>query len=256
MQKEKYNPEKYWTEVGSRIEQREDGKNIIAGDDEPFYRYKRKEFLRLLNEVEFTGKTVLEIGHGPGGNLIEIHRHQPKRLTGVDISDQMIKLARNKVPSDVELVKIDGTKLPFSDGEFDLVFSATVLQHNTDEIMLKNLIAEMARVSRNKVILFERVENKIKGDALCMGRPVSYYADIMSFHGFNIESTKFINIRSSYYVSGAIRKALNPRHRQEGEKLNGISEFLQSITLPVTSRLDKIFTSQKDVCRMSFKKNL
>jgi len=247
----KYHPEKYWTEVGQRIEERQ-GKNVVAGDDEPYYRYKRKEFLKLLKEVDFKGKTVLEIGNGPGGNLVEIHKLNPSRLVGVDISEQMVKLAREKVHQDVEVIKIDGTTLPFKDKEFDIVFTATVLQHNTDDEMLKKIVAELSRVSKNKVFLFERIENEIKGDELCKGRPVDYYESLMKKGGFRLTGTKFINIRSSYYLSGVIRKVLNRRDRKEGEKLNLISETLQKISLPITSVLDKLIKSKKDVCRMEF----
>jgi len=254
MNKEKYHPEKYWSQVGQRIEERENGKNIIAGDDEPYYRYKRKEFLKLLNEYGFENKSVLEIGHGPGGNLIEIHKHKPKRLSGVDISEQMVKLAKNKIPAGIEVQKINGTELPFADEEFEIVFTATVLQHNTDEKMLKKIMKELSRVSKDKVLLFERIENSIKGDDLCLGRPVEYYASIMNDYGFKLKSTKFINIRSSYYVSGAIRKGLNSKSRKEGEHLNKTSEILQKISLPLTGIADKLFKSDKDIGRLEFER--
>ncbi len=255
MSKETYHPEKYWSGVGQRIEERENGKNIIAGDDEPYYRYKRREFLKLLNEVDFRDKKVLEIGHGPGGNLIEVFKHKPKLLVGVDISDQMVKLAKNKIPNDIAVQKINGTELPFKNDEFDIVFTATVLQHNTDETMLKNLMKEIARVSRNSVLLFEKIENSIKGDDLCLGRPVDYYDTIMQDNGYKLKSTKFINIRTSYYVSGAIRKGLNPKHRKEGEALNKASEILQTLTLPITGVFDKLIHSNKDVARLEFIKS-
>jgi ubiquinone/menaquinone biosynthesis C-methylase UbiE len=247
-----YHPEKYWSDVGQRIEIREDGKNVIAGDDEPYYRYKRKEFLKLLNEYDFTGKSVLEIGHGPGGNLIEVYKQKPKRLAGVDISGQMVKLARNKIPQHIEVQKINGTELPFEDRSFDVVFTATVLQHNTDEKMLKALMKEIARVSKDTVLFFERIEKSIMGDELCLGRPVAFYNKIMEEYGFELRSTKFINIRVSYYVSGAIRKGLNSKERKEGEPLNKVSEALQKTTLPLTSFLDKIFKSNKDIGRLEF----
>lgn len=253
--KKEYHPEEYWTEVGKRIEQRENGKNVIAGDDEPFYRYKRVRFLELLHSVDFNGKKVLELGSGPGGNLLDISRkHKPAQLAGVDISSQMVALAKKKLPKNVDVIKINGTQIPFDDNHFDIVFTATVLQHNTDESMLKKIMAELSRVSGDRVILFERIEDTIKGDELCYGRPVSYYSDIMRSHGYELVETKPINIRSSYYVSGAIRKGLNPKSRQEGEPLNGISVLLQNITLPVTKILDKIFTSSKDVTKLEYRK--
>jgi ubiquinone/menaquinone biosynthesis C-methylase UbiE len=246
-----YHPEPYWSDVAKRIKSRK-GKNVIAGDDEPYYRYKRKRFLALLNDVDFKGKSILEIGSGPGGNLKELLAHQPASLTGADISADMISLAKSNLPDSVNLVKTNGTQLPFADQSFDYVFTATVLQHNTDEVMLKQLMGEICRVAKEKVYLFERIEDTVIGDELCYGRPVSYYEAICKQHGFKLASTQFINIRSSYYVSGAIRKGLNPKTRVEGEPLNGISNLLQNVTLPVTSLLDKIFTSRKDIGRLEF----
>ncbi|HEX5112263.1 MAG TPA: methyltransferase domain-containing protein, partial [Saprospiraceae bacterium] len=103
-----YQPEPYWSDVAKRIKNRK-GKNVIAGDDEPYYRYKRKEFLRLLKEVDFKGKNVLEIGSGPGGNLKELLNLSPAQLTGADISNDMIELAKSNLPSHVSLVKTNGT---------------------------------------------------------------------------------------------------------------------------------------------------
>lgn len=246
-----YHPEPYWSEVANRIKSRK-GKNIIAGDDEPFYRYKRKKFLLMLNTVEFKGKKVLELGCGPGGNLQEVWKKSPKRLMGADISADMLELSREKLPKEIALIKIDGTSLPFKDKEFDYAFTATVLQHNTDENMLKKIMAELCRVSSKKVFLFERIEKTIKGDELCYGRPVSYYENSCNHHGFKLNSKSFINIRISYYVSGIIRKVFSPKTRQEGEPLSKVAISLQNLTLPITKQLDKIFKSNKDIAKLEF----
>lgn len=249
--KSPYHPESYWSDVAKRIKSRE-GKNVVAGDDEPFYRYKRQRFLEMLKAVNFEGKSVLEIGNGPGGNLKEISSLKPSRLVGADISAEMIKLARANNDEFVELVKIDGTSLPFEDNTFDIVFTATVLQHNTDDKMMRTILDEICRVSKDKVFLFEKVDSEIKGDDLCYARPVQYYTDLVSPHGFVLASTEYINIRSSYFVSGAIRKGLNSKTREEGEPLNALSTILQNISLPFTKILDKIFSSKKDVARLEF----
>lgn len=251
---ERYHPERYWTEVAKRIRERGDGHNVIAGDDEPYYRYKRERFLNLLDSVDVTGKSVLEIGSGPGGNLLELLKKKPSKLAGVDISEEMVELAKNKLPREISIQKIDGIKLPFGSDSFDIVFTATVLQHNTDEEMLREIIKEMCRVSLEKIYLFERIERRIKGDELCLGRPISYYSSLMEENGFSLISRKHINIRVSYYVSGGIRKLLNPGTRQEGEPLNKTSIFLQNLTLPFTKSLDRIFKSKKDIAAMEFHK--
>lgn len=253
MPQNSYNPETYWAAVGRRIEHRADVSSVIAGDDEPYYRYKRKRFLKMLHAVDFAKKRVLEIGSGPGGNLIEVLKDHPDEVKGVDISQQMVSLASQKLPSAVQVLKIDGKKLPFENNSFDIVFTATVLQHNTDEGMLKEILSEMCRVSSDRIYLFERIETSIKGNELCLGRPVSYYAELMKEHGFLLVSTKFINIRISYYFCGAIRKLFNRRGRKEGEPLSKLSIALQTLLIPITSLFDKIFHSEKDVARLEFR---
>ncbi len=156
------------------------------------------------------------------------------------------------MPKEIELVKIDGKSLPFLDNEFDYVFTATVLQHNTDEEMLKQIMAEICRVSKEKVFLFERIEKKIKGDDLCYGRPIKYYEKICNSHGFKLTNTEFINIRVSYFACGIIRKIFSPKTRQEGEPLTRIAISLQKIKLPFTIQLDKIFKSKNDVAKLEF----
>lgn len=246
-----YHPEPYWSEVADRIEAR-GKKNVMAGDDSPFYRYKRERFLNLLHEVDLADKHVLEIGSGPGGNLLEVIKRKPASLSAADISASMINLAqKNTAGHKVNYHKIDGQNLPMEDQKYDVVFSATVLQHNSDEEMMKNLLREMCRVSGNKVILFERVEPKLKGDDLCVGRPVDYYADICKSEGFELTEAKFINIQVSYLVSGAIRKLLNPPSRKEGQKLSFLAETSQKITLPITKLLDKVITPKRDLARIT-----
>ncbi|MFN7115893.1 MAG: class I SAM-dependent methyltransferase [Saprospiraceae bacterium] len=248
-----YHPESYWSEVAQRIDSRGE-RNVIAGDDEPYYHYKRQRFLELLNGLAFDGKSVLELGSGPGGNLHEIHKHQPARLVGADISANMIQLARKNlgVKNDIELVKIDGERLPFADQEFDLAFTATVLQHNTDEAMMQKILFELCRVTARELVLFEQINQTISGDELMKGRPVAYYEQLCNEKGFILKDVEFININISYYVCGAIRKGLNPAKRKEGEPLSGISLFLENTLLPVTKRLDRVFKAEKDLARLIF----
>lgn len=256
MSKDNYNVQEYWSEVASRIKDRNDRKNVIAGDDEPFYRYKRQKFLDLLLHNDFEGKTVLEIGCGPGGNLKELTGKSIKKLAGADISQDMLDLAKSKLPSEVSLHKTDGFTLPFEDKSFDIVFTATVLQHNTDDNMAEQLIKEMTRVSRQKILIYESLSPFLTGDVLCKWRPPSFYIDHMKNGGFTWESTKFINVSISYYMAGAIRKVLNSNNRKEGEPLNRFSMILQKLLLPVTSILDKIFVTKKDLAQMVFVRSL
>jgi ubiquinone/menaquinone biosynthesis C-methylase UbiE len=250
-----YHPEPYWSEVAERIDNR-DGRNVIAGDDEPYYRYKRVRFLEMLRTLDFNDRKVLELGAGPGGNLEFIMaNYKPKSLTDADISAKMLEIAASNIKNpSVQFVKIDGQHLPFDDLTFDFTFTATVLQHNTDDKMLRQIIGELCRVSSDKIAIFEKIEQSIKGDSLCIGRPTSYYAELFGQHGFKLVEVEYINIFVSYWICGIIRKLLNSSTRQEGEPLNAPSVFLQNMTLPLTKILDKIFKSKTNIGKLVFKR--
>lgn len=247
-----YHPEEYWSDVAKKIGSR-DGHNVLAGDDSPFYRYKREKFLDLLGDTDIAGKSIMELGSGPGGNIKFLLGHNPLKLTGADISSDMIEVASQHITDDrVALVKIDGERLPFKDRNFDTVFSATVLQHNTNDDMMQSILKEMCRVSGDRVFLFERIESNFKGDDLCMGRPYQYYQTIVESQGFELRNIDFINIQVSYIVCGIIRKIFNSSARKEGQSESWLATTLQKILLPLTKVLDKVFTAKRDLARIEF----
>jgi len=247
-----YHPDTYWTEVANKISQR-NAQNYLAGDDEPYYRYKRKQFLMLLKEIDFAGKQVLEVGCGPGGNLEEIIKSGPLELTGVDISNEMVNLATKNIKgSAITIIKIDGKKLPFESKSMDIVLTATVLQHNTNEQMLEALVEEICRASRLQVVIFERIEKKRKGIDSCEGRPVLFYQELFAKYCFDMLEVKYLPISASYYVCGMIRKVFNPKKRREGDRLSSISILLQRLALPLTKLIDKIYIEKRDVARITF----
>lgn len=249
-----YHPEWYWTEVAERMAGRK-ANTLLAGDDEPYYEYKRNKFLRLFHSIPFAGKKVLEIGPGPGGNLMEVLKHRPHELHGADISEEMIRLATKTLAgSPVTLTKVNGTHLPFPDQYFDITYTSTVLQHNTDENMLKELVAGISRVTGSDLYLFERIERTVKGDALCLGRPVSYYQNLLKDHNFRLQQVKYLHLQFSYLGCGSIRKLLNKKSRKEGEPLNKLSLILQRLILPLTKTLDNAIPVNRDLAMLHFKR--
>lgn len=149
-----YDPKTYWDGVASHMSKR--AENVeVAGDDTPHAKLKRAEFVtQLLSRMSVSGRSILEVGSGGGGNLAELVKRSPARLVGVDIAGDMLDLARERVKDTrAELVLLDGTHLPFDDDEFDIAFTATVLQHNNDQTAAE-LLAEMGRIA-NEVWIFE-----------------------------------------------------------------------------------------------------
>lgn len=252
-----YNVSQYWEEVAQRIKSREAG-NVIAGDDEPYYVYKRKLSQDILRTFDIKDKTILELGFGAGGNLIEFAKMHPAKIYGADRSKTMYDLSSalmGDIPN-LELHLIQNETLPFADRSIDMVFTITVLQHNTDEKSLQKIIHELCRVAKEKVVISERIETPMRGDELCMGRPIAYYQNIFEANGFYLSKVEFLKLQASYYVCGAIRKLLNPRTRKEGEPLTSFSLMLQSLTLPFTKILDKIIPSHRDLAYLEFERKM
>ena len=247
-----YNPEDYWTDLATRTKKLSSG--IQAGDDEPFYIYKRSRFLDLFRRIDFENQKVLEVGCGPGSNLLEVLSKRPKELHAADISHAMLNHAKSVLGDRVTFTKTDGKSLDLKDNYFDIVFTVTVLQHNTQEKMLQELIESICKVADRDVYFFERIESKIKGDDLNLGRPISYYNAEMVKHGYRCVNVEFINIYVSYLMAGVFRKTLNKRSRKEGDPSSRISLFLQKTFLPLTKLIDPLIKKPKGLAMLHFKK--
>lgn len=94
------------------------------------------------------GTRVLEVGVGTG--LALPHYRREKRITGIDLSAEMLERARTRVAAEnlshVEaLLELDAESTGFEDGEFDIavaMFVASVVPHP------RQLMAELRRVVR------------------------------------------------------------------------------------------------------------
>ncbi|MDP1746037.1 MAG: bifunctional demethylmenaquinone methyltransferase/2-methoxy-6-polyprenyl-1,4-benzoquinol methylase UbiE [Bacteroidota bacterium] len=84
----------------------------------------RRKAIRLL-EVQ-KPKTILDIATGTADFAIEAMKLDPTKVVGVDISEGMLKLGRDKInklglQNKIELKTGDSESLPFSDNSFDAI---------------------------------------------------------------------------------------------------------------------------------------
>jgi ubiquinone/menaquinone biosynthesis C-methylase UbiE len=115
-------------------------------------RVLRGVYRRLADDVAGVAPrdgAVLDVGTGPGIFLVELaHRRPDLRLTGVDLSPDMVSAAqRNLAPYGHRAsVRVgDAATLPFPDGTFDLIVSSISLHHWDD---VASAAPELARVLR------------------------------------------------------------------------------------------------------------
>jgi ubiquinone/menaquinone biosynthesis C-methylase UbiE len=90
---------------------------------------------------DLQGKKVLDLGCGTG-RLISEMLIDGGEVTGVDVSDEMLKIAREKFPN-VEFVQGISSDLPFENDTFDVVVAAFLIVHVRD---LRTTFREIHRV--------------------------------------------------------------------------------------------------------------
>jgi SAM-dependent methyltransferase len=123
--------QRYWAE-------REEISEVYDNED---------RILRQLAGLSLPGKWVMEVGAGSGRDSLELAR-QGARVVVLDYarsSFQVIRRQAQDLGVTVFPVCADGTRMPFREGGFDLVFHQGLLEHFRDP---RPLVAENVRVLR------------------------------------------------------------------------------------------------------------
>ena len=115
------------------LSQREFAKaaGVYETDKGGVYKMCKKDYPDVLAELEKEPFTdLLDCGCGPAPMLTLLHEKYPqKHYTGIDITPEMIDVARAKNMSDVKLVVGDCEKLPFEDCSYDVVICCQSFHH-------------------------------------------------------------------------------------------------------------------------------
>ena len=113
----------------------------------PFSRHYRRIISELVRPLEFS--SVLDIGCGEGSLLLDLSLLYPGiALSGIDISDSALQLARQKLPGG-QFWNLDITACHLEQ-RFDLVLCSEVLEHIDDDV---SALENIARMTAGHVIL-------------------------------------------------------------------------------------------------------
>jgi SAM-dependent methyltransferase len=249
-----YEPKTYFNEMAKQMKIRP-ARRDVAGKNTPVYRHKRKAFLHMLRRLGVGGREVLEVGCGPGGNLEFLARRDPLRLAGCDISEEMIGLARERLNSsglDMDLQVVDGRALPYADRSFDLVFTVTVLQHNSDDDVWCSLIAEICRITRHTVVLYEDVAPRDCGWATYRKRPVNQYVDQLKKNGFKLLDAHFLYLYWTERCTNRLHRIVYGTEPKEGATDGRFFSLFVSALLPILLCVDWFMRKKDGLVRMTF----
>lgn len=122
---------------------------------------RKREFvsedLKKLTEEVKEGERILDSGCG-NGRLFKILKEKKVNYYGIDFSEKLIEMAKNKFP-EAKFLVADCLNLPFPDNFFDKVFSISVFHHIPSQELRVQYLKEIKRVLKPGGILILRVWN-------------------------------------------------------------------------------------------------
>lgn len=104
---------------------------VYETDKGGIYKMCKKDYPDILEELEKEEFTdLLDCGCGPAPMLTLLHEKYPeKHYTGIDLTPEMIEVAKSKNMSDVKFIVGDCENLPFEDASFDAVICSQSFHH-------------------------------------------------------------------------------------------------------------------------------
>ena len=92
---------------------------------------ENRNLVSLLEKVEISGKTALDLGVGTG-NVIQF-LIEARNVFGIDFTNSMLQETRKNFPS-VELILADASIVPMKSESFDLITSVGLIEYLNDAI--------------------------------------------------------------------------------------------------------------------------
>jgi ubiquinone/menaquinone biosynthesis C-methylase UbiE len=151
---------------------------------------------RVSNEIP-AGSRVLEVAPGPGYFSTELAKLGSYAITGMDLSETMVELARQKAAESgvsVSFVRGSASKMPLQNGSFDFLLCRAAFKNFAEPVQA---LREMCRVLRpgGRALIIDLKRNATP-------RELSAGVDAMGLSGMNRIVTKLVFrtflLRSAY----------------------------------------------------------
>ena len=166
-----------------------------------FHHFKSVNAINKFLKFKFDEK-ILDFGCGIGRVTIPLIE-KGYNVIGIDISDEMLAIAKSKTSKKENFKLLNNKKFPLQDNEFDKVFSYWVLASMSD-LLLEENIKEIHRVLKDngKIFIFEQVEKveKVEG-GVHKKRTIEGYCTLFEKEGFKRIENQPISRMPSYAMS-------------------------------------------------------
>lgn len=132
----------------------------------PVHRHRLEELVRVISALDV--RTVLDVGCGSGEHLVPLAGVGRYILTGSDISNEALGLAKHRVPT-ARFVHLDIEREALPE-PFDLVMSHQVIEHLLDDVGALRNLARMAR----SYVFISTMQGRMRKSEVSIGHVRNY----------------------------------------------------------------------------------
>lgn len=198
----------------------------------------RRKAIGLISK-SFKNPNILDVATGTGDLAIAAMKLRPVKITGIDISKNMLEIGRGKIlkkglSETIELLPADSELIPFADNTFDVAMVAFGVRNFS--YPLKGL-SEMKRVIREKGMIMVLEFSRPSGFPF---RPVYnfYFRNILPVFG-----KLFSKDKAAYsYLPDSVMKFPD---NEEFLKLMSLAGFSETRQIKLTGGIASIYTGIK-----------
>lgn len=165
--------------------------SVVYDFTRPIFLFGRNKLVNWIAEKSPKGK-LLEIGCGTGYLLNKISKKTELELTGVDLSDDMLKIARKKLSNDTTLVQSDIMDYEIS-VRYDFIILSYIftLDFVNSAIQMNKIKSLLKPNGRVYVVDFHKYGSKL-------------YQKYMNWHGIEMNDELLISLESNFRTNRKI----------------------------------------------------
>jgi len=198
----------------------------------------RRRAIKIISKSH-KNPNILDVATGTGDLAIASMKLKPVKITGIDISKNMLEISKAKVDRKglsgiIELLQVDSENIPFADNTFNVVMVAFGVRNFADPL---RGLSEMRRVLHSGGMIMVLEFSKPSGFPL---RPVYnfYFRNILPFIG-----KLFSKDKEAYsYLHESVMKFPD---NEEFVNLLNLAGFLNNRQIKLTGGVASIYTGIK-----------
>ncbi len=208
--------------------------HLLSANIDKIWRKKAVELLK-----SWQPRTILDVATGTADFALAAAQIGPEKITGIDLSEGMLKIGREKVKKNelthlINLFKADSESLPFNNDSFDAVIVGFGVR-NFENLQLG--LSEIYRVLKPGgvfiVLEFSRPKNKLFGSLYFF-----YFTKILPFLGKIISR----NNRAYAYLPESVQDFPDGKDFLDVLQVTGYKNCTQKL---LTMGIASIYTAQK-----------